>query len=294
MIIAVSGASGSLGKDLTKFIEAQGHDVIRISSSLVPDNHSSFSFNDLVKQKISRKIDIFFHLASLNENITEENIFKEIKLTNAVLDCLPTMSCTNLIFYSTTKVYGDNSYKNSILDELSPTIPNCSYGRAKKLCEDLIIERSKGTKLNFLILRLPPVLNESKKSNVGQLITLSKKIPLLSFVRGNKNQRSFLSSTNIEEITLKILQRPQLITSNSVFNLADSGYISLNELLRAGSSKKIFLIPNFIFIFLNKIPIFKNILLKLYGNFRVDNSKITSELNVKLETTSECISNKFK
>jgi hypothetical protein len=76
--------------------------------------------------------------------------------------------------------------------------------------------------------------------------------------------------------------------------LADSGYISLNKLLRAGGSKKIFLIPNFIFIFLNKIPIFKNILLKLYGNFRVDNSKITSELNVKLDTTSECISNEFK
>jgi nucleoside-diphosphate-sugar epimerase len=294
MIIAVSGASGSLGKDLIQFIEAQGHDIVRISSSLTADNHSSFTFNDLIKGKISRKIDLFFHLASLNENIVEENIFKEIELTNAVLDCLPIMNCTNLIFYSSTKVYGDNSYKYSILDEHSSTLPECPYGRAKKNCEDLIIERSKGSKLNFLILRLPPVLNESKKSNVGQLITLSKKIPLISFVRGNKNQRSFLSSTNIEKMTLKILQRPQLIKSNSIFNLADSGYISLNELLRVGGSKKIFLIPNFIFILLNKIPIFKNILLKLYGNFQVDNSKITSELNVKLETTSECISNKFK
>jgi len=97
----------------------------------------------------------------------------------------------------------------------------------KKNCEDLIIDRSKGSKLNFLILRLPPVLNESTKSNVGKLITLSKQIPLLSFVHGNKNQRSFLSSANIEEMTLKILQKPQLIRSNSIFNLADSGYISL-------------------------------------------------------------------
>ncbi|EKO36109.1 NADH(P)-binding protein, PF13460 family [SAR86 cluster bacterium SAR86E] len=294
MIIAVSGASGSLGKDLTKFIEAQGHDVIRISSSLVPDNYSSFSFNDLVKQKISRKIDIFFHLASLNENITEENIFKEIELTNAVLDCLPTMNCTNLIFYSTTKVYGDNSYKYSILDELSPAIPNCSYGRAKKLCEDLVMDRSRESKLNFLILRLPPVLNYSTKSNIGKLISLSKKIPLVSFVQGNKNKRSFISSENIEEMTLKILQKPQLISHNSIYNLADHGHISLNELLRAGGSKKIFLIPNIIFFFFKTIPIFRNILLKLYGNFQVDNSKITAELSVKLNTTSECISNKFK
>jgi len=51
--------SGSLGKDLTKFIEAHGHDVVRISSSLAADNHSSFTFNDLMKGKISRKIDIF-------------------------------------------------------------------------------------------------------------------------------------------------------------------------------------------------------------------------------------------
>jgi len=294
MIIAVSGASGSLGTDLTKFIEAQGHDVVRISSSLVADNYSSFSFNDLVKQKISRKIDIFFHLASLNENITEENIFKETELTNAVLDCLPTMNCTNLIFFSTTKVYGDNSYKYTILDELSPTAPDCSYGRAKKLCENLLMDRSREDKLNFLIMRLPPVLNDSTKSNVGKLILLSKKIPLVSFAQGNKNKRSFISPQNIEEIILKILQKPQLICHNSIYNLADYGYISLNELLRAGGSKKIFLIPNIIFIFFKTIPIFRNILLKLYGNFQVDNSKITAELSVKLKTTSECISKTFK
>ena len=74
MIIAVSGASGSIGKELIAFLESLNHKVIRISSSIPRDGKLFFSFEDLRNQAIHCSVDIFFHLASLNANLNENNI----------------------------------------------------------------------------------------------------------------------------------------------------------------------------------------------------------------------------
>jgi NAD dependent epimerase/dehydratase family enzyme len=71
MIIAVTGASGSIGIELIPFLEGLGHSVIKISSSKPSDNNFSFTFKQLANQEIKLNVDLFIHLASINANVDQ-------------------------------------------------------------------------------------------------------------------------------------------------------------------------------------------------------------------------------
>jgi len=76
---------------------------------------------------------------------------------------------------------------------------------------------------------------------------------------------------------------------NEIYNASDSESISLNELLRVAGNSYIFIIPKKISNLFLKLPVIKKLLLKLYGNFVLDNSKLQSAMDVKLKTTHQSI-----
>ena len=93
------------------------------------------------------------------------------------------LNCKKIIFFSTSKVYGDNSFDLQEFDESSELSPLCSYGAAKTQCEEIIQKSASNQTLDYLIFRLPPVLMDHSKSGVGKM---------LDFVKLNKDD--FLSS----------------------------------------------------------------------------------------------------
>ena len=200
------------------------------------------------------------------------------------------LNCKRLIFFSTAKVYGDNSFALETFSESSPLNPSCPYSRAKKLCEDIFLSESSQPGFGSIIFRLPPVLNQSDTSNLGRLMKLARRgtfIPLLT--QGQDNQRSFISSNNIETAINYVIANPALFKGNKLYNLADEGDISLNNLLSIHAKRKIYVLPRLVSEFLFKIPFLKTILLKLYGNFVLENSKLQSEMGVKLISTSKSL-----
>ena len=294
MNIALTGATGSIGTELKPFLEGLGHSVFTISSSLPSDNSSIFSYEDLSQRKISCKIDYFIHLASLNSNLTENNIKSEVALTELVLNSLEGLGCSKLIFFSTAKVYGDNSFIKEIFTESSGAQPQCPYSKAKKICEDLILTKSIELKIEATIFRLPPVLNQSDGSNLGKLIRLVESgFPVPSFPIGNFNQRSFISFINIQEVFSALLGDAG-ISLGQIYNLADDGDIALNSLLRLHGKKSIIAIPQFIETLIFKISFLQGILLKLYGNFILDNRQLKHDLGVKLYSTEHAVLSKNK
>ena len=154
MIIALTGSSGSIGKELVPFLKRLGHDVIKVSSSSQPNGVDKFSYFELQNNLISIEVDLFIHLASLNADLNEKDIEQEVGLTEQVLSALPALKCRRLIFFSTSKVYGDNHLDANIFNEKSFLNPQCSYGKAKRLCEELIISKLKSFEINAMILRL--------------------------------------------------------------------------------------------------------------------------------------------
>lgn len=295
MIIALTGASGSIGRELQPFLISLGFKVITISSSSPSNGESLFSYNDLKNNNIHLKVNLIIHLASNNSNLDVGEISNELELTNTILNAMPTLQCNNLIFFSTAKVYGDNSAEQYVFDEKSPLNPCCAYSKAKKLCEEQVIIQSDKENYRSVILRLPPVLNQSQSSNLGKLMSFAHKgIPLISLAQGISNKRSFISMNNIKTTIEALLKIKELNLGTEIYNLADDEYISLNNLLGFKNQKRIYTLPKFISGLIFNMPILDNILLKLYGNFMLDNKKLKSHMNVKLATTIESLSMIYK
>ena len=296
MIIAVTGSSGSIGRELIPFLESLGHNVLKVSSSIVSDGELNFSFDQLKNKSISKYVDILIHLASLNSNLDEKKINQEIQLTDDVLSGLSSLQCKKLIFFSTAKVYGDNAFEDVIYSESSSLDPVCSYGKAKLGCEQLIKSKSPSLELDSLILRLPPVLNQSTDTNIAKLINLANRDLIFpTFIEGDTNKRSFISFNNLETIMSYILNNTDVIERNEIYNVADEGFISLNELLGNTRRKKpLLVLPRIVSYTFFKIPFIRNLLLKLYGNFVLDNSKLKRELGVTLTSTSKALSIIYK
>tara|TARA_B000000475_G_C15999421_1_gene448326 strand:+ start:253 stop:1143 length:891 start_codon:yes stop_codon:yes gene_type:complete len=296
MIIAVTGSNGSLGGELVPFLKDLGHRVLVITSSNFSTSKIDvFTYSDLLSKKIPFKVDLFFHLASINSKLKENQIKDEVRITSDILSALPSISCKRLIFFSTSKVYGDNSLDINSFHESSPLNPMCHYGKAKKICEDLICSKSLDGELNALIFRMPPVLNKSDSSNIGKLINLSKTpIPIISIAQGDFNKRSFISFENIKIVINKILENIEIFKNSEIYNLSDDRVISLNELLSIAGKKKIYSLPMIFGKFLFFVPFLKNVLLKLFGNFVLDNSKLKSNMGVKLKTTAQLLKAKDK
>ena len=289
MNIALTGATGSIGKELKPFLESLGHSTITISSSMPSNGQSIFSYADLINKQIPCNVDTFIHLASLNSNLLKEDIEKEVELTRIILDALQSLDCSKLIFFSTAKVYGDNSFSEDCFSESSVLNPICSYSEAKKICEDLIQLKSLELNLDVTILRLPPVLSQADTSNLGRLIRLTKRGAFIpTFSCGNTNLRSFISIINIKEVLMALLDRSQA-SFNKVYNLADDQYISLNNLLRIYGGKRIMVLPILVEKLIFKISFAQGILIKLYGNFMIENHQLKNDLGVKLYSTKQAL-----
>lgn len=291
MNIAVSGANGSIAKDLLPFLEKHGFNTIKISNSLEANGINQFSFEDLKLNNIKIKVDIFIHLASFNSKLDEKNFKDEISLTKNVLDALRSLNCNKIIFFSSCKVYGEPKMDSGIVySESYETQPNCFYSKAKLICEDLIKSEFNSSGLHSIILRLPPVINNSEKSNLVKLIKLSRLFPLPSFLEGESNKRSFLSNSNLKDALLCVINNSSIFHGNKLYNLCDSNYISFNNLLKIYSRRRMFLLPKFFSKIFLSIPLLKNIFIRLYGDQKIANIKFQNEMNVILSTTEQSLS----
>jgi UDP-glucose 4-epimerase len=295
MIIAVTGATGSIGKELVPFLEQLGHKVVKISSSIVSNDQHIFSYDDYRKGRIKFSVDIVIHLASYNSLLQEENYNSEIQLADDIVNGLSSIDCKRLIFFSTGKVYGDNSFSFQEFDESSSLNPSCQYSKAKKECEKLILQKSKDLEFNSIIFRLAPVLNQSADSSLGKLMKIaSLGIPLLSLSTGENNQRSFTSFNNIMTVIEHVIENVDSTFINEIYNLCDDDYISLNDLFRWNKKTLVIKIPQAISNQLLQNSYLKNVLLKLYGNFILKNEKLKRYMGVKLKSTAGSLSIIYK
>tara|TARA_B100000886_G_C20382126_1_gene474371 strand:- start:399 stop:1253 length:855 start_codon:yes stop_codon:yes gene_type:complete len=278
MNIAVTGSSGSIGSILVKDLKIAGHNVLCISSSHSSKGENIFSYDEVILQKINFKADLIFHLASINSNLNESQIDEELNLCKTVIKAMEVMQCENLIFLSSIKVYGENSFDTNLFTEESVLTPKSAYGAAKKKCENLITEMSSILNFNYIIFRLPPLVIEHSSSNLAKLFILVKKgIPIPSFQIADKNKRSFLSY-ELFLSSIKILLNDKTKINNEIFNLADENAISTNELLKKigiqiNKKPTIIYLPDFIFNQMIKINRLQLILCQLYGNFNISCEK---------------------
>ena len=278
MNIAVTGSSGLIGSFLLKDLKKAGHNVLCISSSKSKHHENIYTYEEILSGKANMKADFLIHLASINSNLDEFQIEEELNLSKKVFQSMCALDCKKIIFFSSIKVYGENSFAQKEYTEESLLEPESYYGKAKKKCENFFIDKAFDENFSYIILRLSPLIMEHPNSNIGKFFYFIRKgLPLPSFRKGNHNKRSFLSYENLIKSLFLILNK-KISLRNEIFNLADPILISTHSLIDkigciVGRKPKIINLPNFLFNLMMRVNRLQSALVRLYGNFSISSKK---------------------
>ena len=288
MNIALTGSSGMIGSLLAEDLKKMGHNILCISSSQSSHESNIFLYDEILSENHSFQADCFLHLASQNSELMSSDINKEVSISQKAIDCMMALDCKKIIFFSTIKVYGDNSFEYKQIEEQSNLEPTCFYGTAKKKCEAAISQLAAEKDFHFTIFRLPPLLINHPKSNLGKMFQLAKKgYPIPSFKAGDSNLRSFLPYSLLKQVIYLAVSDTSKI-NNQILNLTNSKPISTNALFaligdKVGKNIKIIYLPNFIFNIMRRVAKLESILCRLYGNFHISNAKLKQEFIISDE-----------
>lgn len=282
MKIALTGASGFVGSNLIPYLLNSGEEIITISREQV--NSQDFLFPD--------DAGAFIHLAGkahdLKKTPDAEEYYKvNFELTKNLFDAFLNSSAKIFIFMSSVKASADSV--SGVLDEESIPKPTTHYGCSKLMAETYMLSQSLPPDKKFYILRPCMIHGPGNKGNLNLLYRFVKAGIPYPFA-GFDNHRSFLS---VENLCFTIVRLLRLSPDSGIYNLADDGYLSTNQLVEIlaavlGKKPRLLPVPKKLLILLARIgdrlhlPLNSDRLGKLTEDYRVNNSKIKAALGEDL------------
>ena len=139
------------------------------------------------------------------------------------------------------------------------------------------------------------VYGSNKNSNIDKLFKLiNNSFPLILFKNSNHLKKSLISIENVK-LFIKLNIEDINTIDKDILNISDNKAMSLNELVNnyktiTNSNSFIIYLPYSFLKFLVKVPVIKRIFLKLYGGFKIQNTKINNLHNVNIADTIEQLS----
>ena len=207
MRVAVTGASGFVGRSLSTALLTAGHEIVPVDlrASALP------------------AADALVHLAAIAHRAAgRDELYRvNVELAEQVGHAAAAASM-HMVYVSSVKVHGDEA--DEPLRESSPIAPGDAYGASKAQAEQLL-RAVPGLRLT--VLRPPLVYGPAVKANFLSLMrALARGIPLpLARI---VNRRSLVYVGNLADaIQLCLLKRP-----SRTYLVADGGAVSTPELCR--------------------------------------------------------------
>ena len=281
MSIYLTGASGFVGKNLitnfNKDFDIKKH--IRGSEFLIKQNtviHLAGKAHDL-------------------KNISNKDEYYKVntELTKQIFDSFLISDSSVFIMLSSVKAVADNVV--GILNEDCEPNPKTHYGKSKLLAENYILSKKIPNNKRVYILRACMIHGPNNKGNLNLLYNLvSKRIP---WILGSfQNKRSYCSIDNLLFIINELIKNNTI--PSGVYNVADDGYLSTNEIISLISNSNnqktiIFNLSPFIVKFIAKIgdiiplPLNSERLKKLTQSYMVSNEKLKKYIAKELPLTSK-------
>ena len=278
MIITITGISGFVGQNLSKYLRDQGHFLNGLS--LRNENWS-----------LDKSSEAIIHLAGKAHDTSNtsdsESYFKINRdLTISLFDQFLNSDIKDFFYFSSVKAVADTI--DGILEENFAGNPQTPYGQSKFEAENYLLQQNLPAGKRLFIIRPCMIHGPGNKGNLNLLYKVVEKgipWPLASF----QNHRSFLSIDNLNFLILKMLLNKEIATG--VYNFADDQALSTNELVRiianvSGKKEKLWklnaqLISGIAKIGdFTKLPLNSERLKKLTESYVVSNTKVKNALKI--------------
>ena len=184
------------------------------------------------------------------------------------------MGIKRFIFLSSIKVNGEGTIasKNFKYNDISQ--PEDAYGISKWEAEQALLEISKQTGLEVVIIRPPLVYGEGVKGNFLRLLDIVYKQIPLPFAKIN-NLRSFIGLDNLIDLIICCIEHPKAV--GKTFLVSDGEDLSTPDLIIKLSkfmdkSPRLFQVPQLIIQLIGCLVGKSSEIKRLLGSLRVDNS----------------------
>lgn len=288
MKIAITGATGFLGKPLTKELSERFCDdsITLILRNLSQEFNKS---NCIVVGDIGpmtnwsnklEDIDCVIHCAARVHVMNEKDqnpldAFREVNVrgTLAFAKAAAKSGVKRFIFVSSIKVNGESTtsrkpYKNS--DEPSPGDP---YGISKAEAEAGLKLIAGETGMEIVIIRPPLVYGPGVKANFAAMLKFASTGIPLPFGCIRHNKRSMVYVENLISLIVECIDNPN--AANNTFLVSDDNDLSTKEFangLSAGLGKSGLMlpVPNALFSIIGKVLGKSAVIDRLCGSLQVD------------------------
>lgn len=285
MKITITGASGFVGQNLSRYLQNHNHHVQALSlrNSWVLDKSSNAVIHLAGKAHDTANTSAEDEYFKVNRDLTIK-LFEEFLQSN----------CRDFFYFSSVKATADTI--DGTLDENHYSDPKTPYGKSKLEAEKFLLSQKLPQNKRLFIIRPCMIHGPGNKGNLNLLYKVVEQgipWPLASF----ENRRSFLSIDNLNFFINQMLVKNDL--KSGIYNFADDEAISTNQLIstvNVALDKKAKLwnisknLIERIAVFGDKLhlPLNSERLKKLTESYVVSNQKIKSALGIeKLPLSAE-------
>jgi nucleoside-diphosphate-sugar epimerase len=225
MRVAVTGASGFVGRAFVAGLRAASHDAIPVTRA------AGANYGDaLALARAFEGADAVVHLAARAHQGGADALFESnVHVTRAVAQAARDAGVRRFVNVSSIGVNGNVTHGKPFDEDDAPA-PVEAYARSKWKAEQKVHSLLMGSPTGFVIVRPPLVYGPDAPGNMGKLVRAVRRgVPLpLASVR---NRRSLVGIENLVDFLLVCLDHPA--AAGELFLVADREEVSTPDIIRA-------------------------------------------------------------
>lgn len=238
--IAVTGASGFIGRHLLARLSSIGIEAVALSRSGTNiDGVENITIKDYGDESALlnalQGVDAVIHLAARAHQLNEEQhtaselyYAANVQTVVAVAEACKYANVRRLVLVSSIGVNG-NFTRGRAFSEQDPPAPIEEYARSKWAAEQAIATKLNSGNTDFVIIRPPLVYGPNCPGNFDRLLRLVSKLPVIP-LGGLKSLRTFVFVDNLVDSLIIASHHPNV--SRKTFLVADSEDIAVGNVIR--------------------------------------------------------------
>lgn len=239
MKIAVTGATGGLGRSLTEFLIAQGHQVValgrnREAGQALAAAGAEFRTGEITDTGYLRGAfagcELVVHSAGLASPWGEWELFLEANVhgTSAVLQAMEHAGITRLVYLSTPSVYFSGRPIHDVRED-SPLPPAQNfYSKSKIMADEIVLRETARRGLNSVLLRPRAIFGPYDKAILPRMLRVMRK----GFFPLPDGGNSLVDLTAVENVihAIDLVIRSPRVFRGEIFNITNAQPMTVRDL----------------------------------------------------------------